>query len=94
MRFQIKLQIIPVLDKVFMKGMCHRPLSKNNLGQRTAFVLISSLRRVENYTRPIIGLLTLFNLALFNIESKILNLILNDKIIDQVALAGPHRILL
>ena len=32
------------------------------------------------------------NLAFLNIEYEIFNSILNDKIINQVALAGPHKI--
>ena len=55
---------------------------------------ISSLRRVHNYTRSTMGQSRLCNLAILTIESEILGSISNDKLIDQFALTGPHKILL
>ena len=89
---QMKLQIIPVLNKVFMRGLCRRPTPKQNWVMDRIF-LISSLRLYTITHASTMGLFMLCNLALFNIESEILDSISNDKIINQ-ALAGPHRILL
>ena len=74
--------------------------SKNNLGHKfiTGFVLISSLRAAACTQLAIkhdpLEVYLGFVIWHSNIESEILDLISNGKIIDQVALAGPRRILL
>ena len=78
-----------------MRSLCHGDLpNKNNFVSLTVFASISRLRRVHDYTRSAMAQSRLCNLALLLIESKILDLILNDKIIDQFALAESHSILL
>ena len=88
----------PVLNKVFMTGLCYRPLPKNNWITDRLWLdkFIAAYTYIHLCTRSTMAQsrLWLCNLALLTIESEILDSILNDKSIDQFASARPYRILL
>ena len=77
----MKLQIILVLNKLFIRDLCHRPHSQKHFGSRTAFGSISLLRRVNNYTRSTMAQSMLCNLALLTIESELLDSISMTKLL-------------
>ena len=80
----IKLQIIYVLNKLFMKGLfCNLSLKILGHGRKCFNNFHCCVYTISQFTMV---QSSLFNLALLTIKSEILNSISNNKITDQFAL--------